>query len=407
MIILGENTYLTREYKSNSNNMVIGAPGTGKSRHFVIPNLCEAEDESFVVLDAKGELYDITHKMMAAKGYDVRVVDFDNPARSPEHYNPLTFCRNSNDTIKISSILVDSKSNSLPDPFWQLSSRILCNSLIYYLVSYQPEYQRNLNSVMKLLRVFNVSEYEMNTSPLDKIFDEVREKDPSSWALSQYDLIKTAASRTLKSIIITLVAEFCGFMTPDIAELTSDNTIDFDKFCRQKTILYVKCSDIDRSKDKLVSIFFTQLFQELFRQADATPSHSLQRPVHVILDDIGSNLKIPDLDCIISCARGRNISLSLILQSIGQLKKNYVDYTSILNSCNNILFLGGNDIETCQEIALRLNKPLEDILYKEKNKVFVFCQGATKPITTNIYNLKSHPCYGLLNDNWVHTSKGR
>ena len=92
--------------------------------------------------------------------------------------------------------------------------------------------------------------------------------------------------------------------------------------------------------------------------------------------------------------------MSLILQSIGQLRKNYADYTSILNSCNNILFLGGNDVDTCKEMSLRLNKPLEDVLYKSKDMVYIFKQGAEKPIITHIYNLKEHRSYPLLNDNW-------
>ena len=60
MIILGENTFFNNGYKQNANNLIIGAPGTGKSRGFVIPNLCEANNESLLVLDPKGELYSIT-----------------------------------------------------------------------------------------------------------------------------------------------------------------------------------------------------------------------------------------------------------------------------------------------------------------------------------------------------------
>ena len=152
----------------------------------------------------------------------------------------------------------------------------------------------------------------------------------------------------------------------------------------------------------------TQLFQELFASADASPQHALKRHVHVILDDLGSNLTIPNLDCVIACSRGRNISLSLILQSVGQLKKNYADHTSILNSCNNIVFLGGNDIETCKEMSLRLNQPLEEVLYKPKDKEYVFKQGADGPIVTDIYDLREHKCYGMLEDNWqnnCHHSK--
>jgi type IV secretion system protein VirD4 len=255
---------------------------------------------------------------------------------------------------------------------------------------------------MKLLKVAQVSEDNPDkpSCKLDAIFEEVAKKDPRAWCYGQYRLMKNAAGKTQKSIIISLAAEFCNFMTPAIAELTSFDTVNIGTLGDEKIALYVKCSDTDRSKDKLVSLFFTQLFQELFQKADKSPEHALKRPVHIILDDMGSNLKIPNLDCAIACSRGRNISMSIILQSVGQLKKNYKDYTSILNSCNNIVFLGGNDIETCNEMSLRLNRPLEEVLYKPSRVSYVFKQGDPKPHITEIYNLKEHRCYSMLNDNW-------
>jgi type IV secretion system protein VirD4 len=143
-------------------------------------------------------------------------------------------------------------------------------------------------------------------------------------------------------------------------------------------------------------MFFSQFTRELYQIADRTPNRSLPHPVHIILDDMGANLQIPNLDCLISTSRGRDISFSIILQSFGQLKKNYIDYTSIISSCNNLVFLGSNDIETCQDIAIRLNKPLNEVLYKEQGTIFVFQQGAKKPFTTKIYDLTKHPLYNEL-----------
>jgi hypothetical protein len=99
---------------------------------------------------------------------------------------------------------------------------------------------------------------------------------------------------------------------------------------------------------------------------------------------------------MIATSRGRDISFSLILQSYGQLKKNYVDYTSIISSCNNLVFLGSNDIETCNDIAIRLNRPLQEVLYKNKSDIFVFRQGERKPTITIVYDLTKHPKYKRL-----------
>lgn len=398
MMILGENACFEEGYVENTNTILIGAPGTGKTRSYVLPNLMSAEEESLVVLDPKGEIYDISAELMREKGYKVYSLDFANPDKSDINYNPLSYCRSEEDIIKFSRIMVDEQQRSM-DIFWGLSAQILLNALVAFVRYHRPEKDQNLSAITTLLRAAVVSEDspERNPSKLDKVFDEVCKINPDSWAYSQYDLVRKAAGKTQKSIVITLVSTFCGFLTPQIAALTSFNNLDIEGLCSRKTVLYVKCSDSDRSKDKLIATFFSQLFQELYRIADRASTHSLSRPVKVILDDVGANLKIPNLDGIISTARGRGISLSLILQSIGQLKRQYDDYTSILNSCNNVVFLGGSDLETCQEMAQRLNRPLASVLYKERETIFVFRQGE-KPMVTKTYNLKSHPRYsGLVN----------
>ena len=282
--------------------------------------------------------------------------------------------------------------------FWPLSARLLCNALAGFLKDHRPRENHTLKSMMALLNAATITEDnpEANPSRLDRVFNELAAKQPDSWSLSQYNLVRRSAGKTQKSIVISLVVAFCGLLTPQVVRLTSYDDVDIPSLCDKKTVLYIKCSDTDRSKDKLIAMFFTHLFQELYRIADIRDTHCLSRPVKVVLDDMGANLHIPNLDGIIATARGRGISLSLILQSIGQLKKQYPDYTSILNSCNNVVFLGGSDIETCQEMAQRLDKPLTSVLYKDMQTIFVFRQGE-KPIVTKVYNLKEHPHYARLN----------
>ena len=399
MIILGENACFNTGRVDNSNTVLIGAPGTGKTRSYVLPNIMSAENESIIVLDPKGEIYDITADLMQEKGYQTRILDFINPERSDIHYNPLYYCQNADDIIKLARIIIDDNCYNTIDTFWPLSAQLLCNGLIGFLKEFRPQKDQTLNSIMKLLNAAVIAEDNPDSTPsrLDKIFNDALKIQPSSWACSQYGLVKRAAGKTQKSIVITLAAAFCGLLTPQIIELTGYDDIDIPSLCQNKTVIYVKCSDTDRSKDKLIAMFFTQIFQELYTLADNSKTHCLKRGVKVILDDMGANLKIPNLDGIISTSRGRGISISMILQSIGQLKRQYTDYTSIINSCNNVVFLGGSDLETCQEMAYRLNKPLENVLYKDMNTIFIFRQGE-KPIITKTYNLKEHPNYQKLNN---------
>lgn len=399
MIILGENACFENGRVDNSNTVLIGAPGTGKTRCFVLPNLMSTEEESVIVLDPKGEIYDITAPLMREKGYVTKILDFVNPKQSDIHYNPLYYCNSADDIVKLSRIIMDDQQHNTVDTFWPLSAQMLCNALVSFLKEFRPAKDQTLSSVMTLINAAAIAEDnpEMNPSKLDKVFESAKTKDPTSFGCTQYDIVRKAAGKTQKSVVISLAAAFCGFLTPQIIDLTSFDDVNISSLVERKTILYVKCSDTDRSKDKLIAMFFTQLFQELYNIADSCKSHSLSRGVKVILDDMGANLRIPNLDCIISTARGRGISISLILQSIGQLKRQYPDYTSIINSCNNVVFLGGSDLETCQEMAYRLNKPLENVLYKDMQTIFVFRQGQ-KPIITKTYNLKLHPSYSKLNN---------
>lgn len=399
MRILGNNVCIKSGNVDNVNTMLIGAPGTGKTRSYVLPNLMSAEDESLIVLDPKGEIYDMSADLMREKGYAVRSLDFVNPERSEVHYNPLAYCRNEEEILRLTALLVEDQKQKTTDMFWPTSSQLLCNALVGFLTNHRPVHQQHLGSMRKLLEAATVQEDnpEKYTSKLDVVFDEVMKKHPGSWAASQYQLVKRAAGKTQKSIIISLISMFCGLLTPQLTAMMSTDTLDIPSLCESKTVLYVKCSDTDRSKDKLVAMFFMQLFQELYSIADHAPTHTLPRPCHVMLDDVGANLTIPNMDGIIATSRGRGISLSLVLQSVGQLKRQYADYTSILNSCNNVVFLGGSDIETCREMATRLDKPLGDVLYKERDTIYVFRQGC-RPIITKTYDLTTHPRYGALHD---------
>lgn len=398
MMILGENACFENGLVDNTNTLLIGAPGTGKTRSYVLPNLMSTEEESVVVLDPKGEIYDISADLMREKGYRVRCLDFVTPENSDVHYNPINYCRDENDIIKLSRIIVDELMERTADSFWPMTAQILCNAFVGYLKEFKTERFQTLHSVKQMIAAATVNEDspEKRESKVDQMFAEAKKQNNDSWCCNQYFIVRNSAARTLKSVVISFAAEFCGFLTPQIEELTEFDDVEISDFCEKKTVIYVKCSDTDRSKDKLIAMFFTQFFQELYRIADQQENHCLSRGVKVILDDVGANLKIPNLDGIISTARGRRISISIILQSIGQLKRQYPDHTSIVNSCSNVVFLGGSDLDTCREMAQRLNRPLETVLYKDVKTIFVFRQGS-KPIVTSPYDLKSHPYYSRLN----------
>ena len=142
--------------------------------------------------------------------------------------------------------------------------------------------------------------------------------------------------------------------------------------------LFVNVSDMDRSFDRLVNVFYTQAIQQLCREADRNPDGRLKVPVRIILDDFATNVVIPDFDKIILVIRSRELSVSVILQSISQLETLYTpaQAMTILNGCDHMLYLGGQDVDTADYISIKANKPIENILNMGLGDAYLFERGA-------------------------------
>ena len=138
-MILAKDIYLEESFKSNQNVLVLGVPGSGKSRGHVLPNLMEM-NSSFVVLDPKGELFDIAAKMLGKRGYRVQCVDFDTPRDTFDFYNPLNFIKNEDDILRLTDLLVSDSKRHCNDVFWPSSAQVLANAIVGYLVDQCKDY---------------------------------------------------------------------------------------------------------------------------------------------------------------------------------------------------------------------------------------------------------------------------
>lgn len=396
---LAEGVKASDGYKENRNTLVVGSPGTGKTRGHVIPGIISG-DSSMIVLDPKGEVYDMTADLMRIRGFRVQCIDFDTPWETSTFYNPLLHIRAGKnmgeDIIKLTSILTREQTIRGGDIFWSQAAQLLANSIISYLIEECNDEDITLKSVMKLIRQMDRG----RDSVLHMLMMNLKQKKPDSFAVNQYELLMTCSDseKTFSSIIISLVTTFSEIMSESICHLTKKNTIDFRTLGSEKTILYVKSSDTDRSKDILVSMFFQQAFDELCHYADEQKRHCLKEHVHVFMDDFGTNLRLEGFPNYIAGMRSREISCSVILQSESQLKNMFpVSWATIMASCKNYVFLGSNDLDTCREISYRINRPLQEVLYKEFDDIYVFIQGK-RPQICKRYDLKRHKLYEQIHE---------
>ena len=347
-------SYDSRKHRRNLLTIIIGGSGAGKTRFYAKPNLMQA-NTSFVVLDPKGENLRDTGFLLKAKGYDVRVLDLINMEKS-YCYNPFVYLKDDNDVQRLVTNLFKAttpKGSQSNDPFWDTAASMLLLALIFYLKYEAPKEEQNFPMVMELLRAGEVHEdNDEYQSPLDELFERLEMREPEHIAVKYYKDYHSGSAKTLKSIQITLAARLEKFNLFSLAALTATDDLDLPSLGEKKVALFALIPDNDTSFNFLVSILYTQLFQQLFYLADHKYGGSLPVPVHFLMDEF-SNVSLPeDFSKILAVMRSRNVYVSIILQNVAALKALFEkEWESILGNCDEFLYLGGNETSTHKLIS--------------------------------------------------------
>lgn len=349
-------------HRRNLNVLVIGGSGAGKTRFYCKPNLMQA-NTSFVILDPKGEQVRAVGNLLKAKGYEVKVLDLIDMEKS-HCYNPFVYLRNDNDVQRLVTNLFKSttpKGSQSNDPFWDNAAQMLLLALIFYLKYEAPEDEQNFAMVMEMLRAGDVDEDNNMPSPLDNLFYDLEKVDPNHIALKYYRSYHSGAAKTLKSIQITLAARLEKFNLESLASLTITDELELNTLGEKKTAIFALIPDNDTSFNFLVSILYTQLFQQLFEVADKKYGGSLPVHVHFLMDEF-ANVSLPDdFDKILSVMRSRGVSVSIILQNLAQLKALFEkQWESIVGNCDEFVYLGGNEQATHKYVSELLGKETID-----------------------------------------------
>ena len=335
-----------KKHRRNLNILVCGGSGAGKTRFFCKPNAMQC-NTSMVILDPKGEIVRDVGGLLEEKGYEVRVLDLINMHKS-HCYNPFVYLRNDNDVQRLVTNLFKAttpKGSQSQDPFWDTAASMLLLSLVFYLKYEAPPDEQNFPMVMELLRAGEVREDDDSyVSPLDELFDRLEMVNPEHIAIKYYRDYHSGSAKTLKSIQITLAARLEKFNLESLASLTATDELDLPSLGEKKVALFALIPDNDTSFNFLVSILYTQLFQQLFYLADHKYGGSLPVHCHFIMDEF-ANVSLPDdFDKILSVMRSRGVSVSIILQNLAQLKALFEkQWESICGNCDEFLYLGGNE----------------------------------------------------------------
>ena len=352
-----------RKHRRNLNVLVVGGSGAGKTRFYAKPNIMNA-NTSLIVLDCKGEILRDTGGLLEASGYNIKVLDLINMEKS-HCYNPFDYLRNDNDIQRLVTNLFKNttpKGAQSQDPFWDQAAQMLLLALVFYLHYEAPEEEQNFPMVMEMIRAGEVREDDdAYRSPLDELFDRLEMQDPEHIALKYYRNYRSGSGKTLKSIQITLVSRLEKFNLESLAGITQTDEMELWSVGEKKTAVFAVIPDNDSSFNFLVGMLYTQLFQQLYYQADIVHGGRLPVHVHFVMDEF-ANVALPDeFDKLLATMRSREISVSIIIQNLAQLKALFEkQWESIVGNCDEFLYLGGNEQSTHEYVSKLLGKETID-----------------------------------------------
>lgn len=437
-LILSQNVKLNmdiRETRLNNNMLVIGDARSGKTRFIIEPNLLQANC-SYCITDPSGEILASTGTFLEEQGYKIKVFNLVDMQKS-NCYNPFNYIRDDQDVIQLINCLIKNTNNGKKggDPFWEKSETALLQAIIFYLIKHRPKEEHNFSNVMKLLRAATIDEDNPNTkSPLDLIYEQIGIEEPMDIGYKAYQTFKKSVGDKLNHVLNSCAVRLDVFNIMAVDNLTNKDDIDLCSLGDEKQALFI-IPTTDATFNFLVSMMYSQLFETLYfhaetecpkgyyikdeknkmicfkgtkEEADAyiaehpeyhkeKGSYRVAHHVRFMLEEFANIGLIPDFAQKLATMRKYELSCTIILQNLAQLKSLYKDYECecIIGNCAAIVFLGSRHLETLEYISKILNEkkvtttPTE-LSFMDDKKCIVMIRGL-KPFFDDKYEYSKTP----------------
>ena len=329
--------------------MMIGAAGVGKTAYFLYPNIefaC-ASGMSFVSTDTKGDVAR-NYGNIAKKyyGYNVSVLDLRNPTRSDENnilhlvnkYMDMYLANPENLSAKakaekyakitaktIINIGGGDSSNYGQNAFFYDSAEGLLASVILLLAEFGEKGERHIVSVFKLIQDLTAKPPPRDARDKPQMyFTKLMEKLPTDhkarWLAGA---ALNTSDQAMMSVLSTALSRLNSFLDSEMEQILCFGTaVDAEKFCSEKSAVFIVMPEEDVSKNFMVSLLIQQLYREILVIADEHGG-SLPNRVMFYCDELGTFPKIDGLEAMFSAGRSRKISIVAIIQSFAQLEQTY------------------------------------------------------------------------------------
>ena len=397
--------------------LMIGASGVGKTAFWLYPNLeyaC-ACGMSFMCTDTKGDLFrSYGNIAKECYGYNVAVIDLRNPTRSDGfnmlhlvskymdvyHKNPdnLAAKAKAEKYAKIiSKTIVNSSGDSAAygqNAFFYDAAEGLLTAVILLVTEYLPAKsrgygetveRRHIISVYKLVQDLLAPSKVKGKNQFQLLIDKLPGEHKARWFAGA---ALNSADQAMASVLSTVLSRLNAFLDSEMEQiLCFDTAIDAEKFCNEKSALFVVLPEEDTTKYFMVSLMIQQLYREILAVADEQGG-KLRNRVVFYLDEIGTIPPIESLELMFSASRSRSLLLVPIVQSItGQLVKNYGKEGAeiIVDNCQDVIFGGfAPNSQTAQELskALGSRTVMSGSISRGKNDPSQSLQMIERPLLT-------------------------
>lgn len=434
----------SRKSGLNRHVVVIGRPGTGKSRYILMPNILNATG-SIVITDPKGELLRNSGYSLKSNGYDIKVLNLTRMMDS-NRYNPLKYIKkrvNSDGESVIAEedvmslinlIFKNTKSedikNTSGDPFWDKAEMLLDQAVFYYVLYNYSEKDHIFERIMEVLR--KATPDEDGNCALDPLFEKWKKQDPDNIGVKQYEHFKTARGKMLNTIVMTAVVRLQAFNISEVGKLVSMDELELERLGAKgnkgKIAIFIITNPNDATFNFLANILYSQIFNIL--DINATNSGGeLATNVDLYMDEWKQLGEIPRFKENLAYVRGLNVGITIILQSLDQLKEVYEkDWQTMLDCCDTLILLGSNSQDTLKyfseimgdktwykksssqsfgrgsssqswDVVGRKLAFIDEIAMMPKNMCILKISGY-RFFYSQLYDLTTHPRYSLLYEPW-------
>lgn len=343
--------------------LMIGAAGVGKTANFLYPNLeyaC-ASGMSFVTTDTKGDLY--RNYAGIAKdyyGYQVSVIDLRNPTRSDgnnllhlvnrymdlylAHPESLAYKARAEKYAKITAKTIISSggfdsSAAGQNAFFYDAAEGLLTSVILLIAEYCEPKERHIVSVFKLIQDLLAPSGVKGRTLFQMLLAHLPDDHKTKWFAGA---ALNSAEQAMQSVLSTALSRLNAFLDSELEQiLCFDTAIDAEKFCKQKSAVFLVMPEEDNTKYFIISLIVQQLYREILSVADEYGG-KLPNRIMMFLDEIGTIPKIESAEMMFSASRSRRVSIVAIIQSFAQLEKNYGKEGAaiIIDNCQDTVFGG-------------------------------------------------------------------